>query len=68
MLSLSASSMSGEEGSDAEQAGTEVTSTSGATWHFTPADTDLLVRLVKLSQKMGYAGVRGTWKEYLKVR
>lgn len=67
VLSLDASSMSEEDTTDGEQAQTEVTSTSGTEWHFTPSDTHLLVRLVKTSQKMGYAGIRGTWKDYLKV-
>ena len=66
VLSLEASSMSEEESDDADQANA-VTSSGGAEWHFTPADAPLLVRLVKMCQKVGYGGLRGTWKDYLKV-
>jgi hypothetical protein len=66
VLSLEASSMSEEESDDTEH-GNAVTSSGGAEWHFTPADASLLVRLVKMCQKMGYGGLRGTWKDYLKV-
>jgi hypothetical protein len=67
VLSLEASSMSEEESDDTQQ-GNAVTSSGSAEWHFTPSDANLLVRLVKMCQKMGYGGLRGTWKDYLKVR
>ena len=66
VLSLEASSMSEEESDDTEQ-GNAVTSSGSVEWHFTPADAPLLVRLVKMCQKVGYGGLRGTWKDYLKV-
>jgi hypothetical protein len=67
VLSLDASSVSEEDEDEVEQADVAFTSSSAAEWHFTPADANLLVRLVKMCQKMGYGGVRGTWKDYLKV-
>lgn len=67
VLSLDASSMSEEDTDDVEQADADATNSSSTEWHFTPADAKLLVRLVKMCQKMGYGGLRGTWKDYLKV-
>ena len=68
VLSLSASSMSELNG---DGSGEEVLQSVAVSrgWNFSPSDTELLVRLVKLSQKMGYIGAGGgTWKEYLKVQ
>lgn len=67
VLSFDASSMSEEASSSSDEAEAEVASDTASDWKFSPADTDLLVRLVKLCQKMGYSGGSGTWKEHVKV-
>lgn len=62
VLSLEASSLSSVE-DDCQDYGAEVSSVSPLT--FTPADHELLVRLVKLAQKRGYTTKYGPWKEYI---
>lgn len=60
-LSLEASSQSSLEGD--EGGSEEVSSTS--VFAFSPADQELLVRLVKLAQKRAYTTKHGIWPDYL---
>jgi hypothetical protein len=60
-LSLEASSQSSLEGD--EGGNEEVSSTS--VFAFSPADQELLVRLVKLAQKRAYTTKHGIWPDYL---
>lgn len=61
-LSLEASSLSSVE-DDGQEYGAEISSAS--LFAFTPADHELLVRLVKLAQKRAYTTKLGPWKDYL---
>ena len=67
-LSLDASSMSGLEDDYEDEAPAAQQASSSGRWHFNADDADVLVRIVKLAQKHGMAGRRGSWKEYLLAR
>jgi hypothetical protein len=67
-LSLDASSMSGLEDNDEDDAQAPQQPSSSGRWHFSADDADVLVRIVKLAQKHSMAGRRGSWKEYLLAR
>eukprot|EP00208_Stichococcus_sp_RCC1054_P002596 CAMPEP_0206146364 /NCGR_PEP_ID=MMETSP1473-20131121/30120_1 /ASSEMBLY_ACC=CAM_ASM_001109 /TAXON_ID=1461547 /ORGANISM="Stichococcus sp, Strain RCC1054" /LENGTH=307 /DNA_ID=CAMNT_0053542879 /DNA_START=263 /DNA_END=1183 /DNA_ORIENTATION=+ len=68
LVSLEASSMSDVSDGDADQQGEVNSSTAAAAaqaFGFTPGDHELLVRLVKLAQKMKYSAAGEAWAEYI---